>query len=68
MSEENKPEEIIEFPSGLKEYPGGKIPIALKLTYIGFALFGIIYFAMYIAGDGSPLVELLNQATGHAGP
>lgn len=56
---------IEEHPEGIKENPGGKVPIFLKLTYVGFIIFGILYFVLYFAGDGSPLVEILNQATGH---
>ena len=79
MSEEQKPttdnveekavakgdahDEVQEYPHGLKESPGGKVPLFLKLTYTGFIIFAIVYGVLYISGDGSPLVELLNQAT-----
>ncbi len=58
-----------EYPGGLKESPGGKIPLFLKLTYVGFTIFGILYFVLYMAGDGTPLVEQFNQLTsGHGTP
>ncbi len=58
-----------EYPSGLLENPGGPIPLFLKLTYVGFVIFGIVYFVLYVSGDGSPMVELYNQMTsGHAAP
>ncbi len=52
-----------EYPGGLQENPGPKIPLFLWLTYIGFVLFGIIYFISYMSGDGSPLVEQYNAIT-----
>lgn len=54
-----------ELPAGIAENHDRKIPIFLKLTYIGFTTFALIYLFMYWRGDGSPLVQLLNQATGH---
>jgi hypothetical protein len=39
--------------------------VFLKLTYVGFTIFGLAYFFLYYAGDGAPLVKLLNVATGH---
>ena len=53
-----------EYPGGLMENPGPRIPLFLKLTYIGFTLFGILYFILYMAGDGSALVEKFNELTG----
>jgi hypothetical protein len=48
------------------EVQEGTIPGFLKLTYIGFVIFGISYWFLYRAGDaGQPLVALLNAATGH---
>ena len=52
-----------EYPGGLMENPGPGIPLFLKLTYIGFTLFGILYFILYMSGDGSPLVEQYNSVT-----
>lgn len=54
---------IQEYPHGLKESPGGKIPIFLKVTYVGMVAFAILYGILYLGGDGSELVELLNKAT-----
>jgi len=53
------------YPEDLKENPGGKIPLFLKLTYVGFTVFGIAYWFLYRAGDGSLLVQAFNAATGH---
>ncbi len=53
------------YPSGVEEQHGGKIPLFLKLTYVGFTAFGILYWVLYYAGDGKPLVKLMNLATGH---
>ena len=65
--EEHAPEEhvIEEYPEGLLEKPGGPVPLFLKLTYVGFILFGVIYFIRYFSGDGSPLVEMYNELTGN---
>ena len=30
------------YPSGVQENHGGKVPVVLKLTYVGFVLFGIL--------------------------
>jgi hypothetical protein len=57
--------EVHEYPGELKEKHGGPIPLFLKLTYLGFTAYGIIYWFMYSAGDGKPLVKLMNIATGH---
>ena len=56
---------IKEYPGGILENPGGKVPLFLKLTYAGFIIFGIVYFFLYVGGDGSALVEQFNQVTGH---
>jgi len=55
-----------EYPGELKENPGGPLPLFLKLTYVGFTIFGVAYWFLYNAGDGAPLVKLFNAATGHA--
>ncbi len=58
-------DQIEEFPNGI-QVREGRIPGFLKLTYVGFTLFGILYWILYHAGDrGSPLVSALNAATGH---
>ena len=63
MSNSPDAHETHEYPGGLLENPGPRIPLFLKLTYIGFTIFGILYFILYVSGDGSPLVEQLNQFT-----
>ena len=63
MATESPEHELHEYPGDVVESPGGKIPLFLKLTYLGFGLFGILYFILYVNGDGSPLVELYNQLT-----
>ncbi len=57
--------ELDVFPDGV-EVKEGTVPTFLKLTYVGFTIFGISYWFLYKAGDaGQPLVDLLNKATGH---
>lgn len=67
MTAEKTEDALESYPSGVTEQPG-RVPSFLKLTYVGFVTFGILYLYLYFAGDGSPLVELLNQATGHGMP
>ncbi len=52
------------YPSGVQESHGGAIPIVLKLTYVGFVLFGLLYFFFWRHGSGSALVEEYNRLTG----
>lgn len=61
------PEELHEYPGELRER-SGTIPVFLKLTYVGFVAFGILYFLLYSSGDGSELVQQLNQVTSGALP
>ncbi len=63
MADQN---EIHEYPGELQEKHGGPVPLFLKLTYVGFTVFAVAYWALYRAGDGSALVKLFNAATGHA--
>jgi hypothetical protein len=65
MTDRHAPHDLEEFPSEIQVREGGSIPVFLKLTYVGFTLFGLAYFFLYYAGDGAPLVKLLNVATGH---
>ncbi len=51
--------ELDVFPDGL-EVREGSIPLFLKLTYVGFTIFGIAYWVLYRAGDGAPLVQAFN--------
>jgi len=64
VATEHSEHELHEYPGGVIESPGGKIPIFLKLTYVGFTIFAILYFILYFNGNGSPLVELYNEITG----
>lgn len=67
MTEKERSHGVHVYPGDLHENPGGRVPLFLKLTYVGFTAFGILYFVLYHAGDGSALVRLLNAATtGHA--
>jgi len=66
MADANEPQHLHVYPSEIEERPGGPVPLFLKLTYVGFTVFGILYFVLYRAGDGSALVQLLNAATSHA--
>jgi len=60
-------DDLEQYPGGILEKQGS-IPLFLKLTYVGFTIFGILYFLMYLAGDGSSLVEVYNRATGVGTP
>jgi len=51
------------YPSGLDEDPGAPAPLFLKLSWVGFAIFGVAYFFLYFSGNGSELVQLYNQLT-----
>ena len=64
---EGNGDELHEYPGEIQERTG-RVPLFLKLTYVGFVLFGIVYFVLYLSGDGSPLVDELNRATGHGVP
>lgn len=48
------------FPDGVEANHGGPIPLFLKLTYIGFTIFGVSYWFLYKGGDGSALVQAFN--------
>ncbi len=65
MADELEQQDVHVYPSEIEERPGGPVPLFLKLTYVGITAFGILYFVLYRAGDGAPLVRLLNAATGH---
>ena len=57
MSDHN---EVDVFPDGVESNHGASIPLFLKLTYIGFTVFGISYWFLYKSGDGSALVQAFN--------
>ncbi len=53
----------------ITERAGTPIPLFLKLAYVGFCLFGLIYLFKYRLGEvdhatRGPLVQQLNQLTG----
>lgn len=52
--------EVDAFPGGVESNHGGPIPLFLKLTYLGFGIFGVAYWLLYRAGDGSALVQAFN--------
>jgi hypothetical protein len=60
--------EIHELAGGwITERAGTPIPLFLKLSYVGFCLFGLIYLFKYRLGEvdhatRGPLVQQLNQA------
>jgi hypothetical protein len=64
VSDDKQTPELSEYPSGIKEQHGPPVHLFLKLTYIGFTLFAIIYLILYFSGDGSGLVEQYNKLTG----
>jgi hypothetical protein len=56
----------------ISERVGTPIPAFLKLSYIGFCLFGLIYLFKYSLGEvdhatRGPLVQQLNQASDNPG-
>ena len=61
-------EKIHELAGGwITERVGTPIPVFLKISYIGFCLFGLIYLFKYRFGEvdhatRGPLVQQLNQA------
>lgn len=65
MANESHLHDTEAFPSDLQVREGGPIPLFLKLTYLGFSIFAVTYFVLYYAGEDTPLVKLLNAATGH---
>lgn len=67
MTKTEQDTEISEYPSGIQQREGGPVPLPLKLTYVGFVLFGIIYFIRYRFGDGTPLVAEFNGLLKAAG-
>ncbi len=61
------PSEVHEYPGGLKENPGGRVPLPLKLTYVGFVTFGALYWFLFHTGPGTDLVREFNRLTGAGG-
>ena len=66
----DKPETGVKDLAGgwITERTGTKVPVFLKLAYVGFSLFGILYLFLYAAGETKhatrgALVEQLNQVS-----
>ena len=61
--------EIHELAGGwITERKGTPIPLFLKLSYVAFSIFGVVYLFRYVMGEvdhasRGPLVRQLNQAT-----
>ena len=68
MSSEPQDEKIHEVAGGwITERVGTPIPLFLKLSYIGFSLFGLYYLFTYWSGEvghssRGPFVEEFNKA------
>jgi len=62
-------EKLHELAGGwITERVGTPIPLFLKLAYIGFSLFGLLYLFLYRAGETDhasrgPLVQQFNQTS-----
>ena len=74
MSEDQKkPDEVHEMAGGwITERAGTPIPTFLKMAYVCFALFGLVYLRNYWKGEVNnasrgPLVQEFNAATGDPG-
>ncbi len=73
MSSESQDEKVHELAGGwITERVGTPIPFFLKLSYIGFCLFGLYYLFTYWKGEVShstrgPFVEEFNAAAQVAG-
>jgi hypothetical protein len=68
MSAEPREEKVHELAGGwITERVGTKVPIFLKLAYVGFSLFGLYYLFAYWSGEvghssRGPFVEEFNKA------
>jgi hypothetical protein len=68
MSGETPDKGIHELAGGwITERKGTEIPLFLKLSYVGFSIFGIVYLFLYATGEvdhasRGPLVQQINQA------
>jgi H+/Cl- antiporter ClcA len=70
MSEaKNEHGELHELAGGwISERKGTRVPTFLKLAYVGFSIFGLVYLFQYVMGEvdhatRGPLVQQLNAAT-----
>ena len=72
-NEQKGPEEIHELAGGwITERAGTPIPTFLKMAYVGFTLFALVYLRNYWRGDvdnasRGALVQQFNTATGDPG-
>ena len=68
MSDEPLDKGVHDVAGGwIQERKGTPVPAFLKLAYIGFSLFGIVYLLLYASGEldhatRGPLVRQLNSA------
>lgn len=68
MSGETPDKGVHELAGGwISERKGTPIPLFLKLSYVGFSIFGIAYLLLYASGEvdhasRGPLVQQINQA------
>ena len=74
MSEDQKkPDEVHEMAGGwITERAGTPIPTFLKMAYVGFTLFALVYLRNYWRGEVDnasrrPLVQEFNATTGDPG-
>lgn len=73
MSAKQDHGELHELAGGwITERKGTPVPGFLKLTYVGFCAFGLVYLVLYAAGEvghatRGPLVQQLNALTGQPG-
>jgi hypothetical protein len=73
MSAKHDDGELHELAGGwITERKGTPVPAFLKLTYVGFCVFGVVYLLLYGAGEVAhatrgPLVQQLNALTGQPG-
>jgi hypothetical protein len=71
--DQKKPDEIHEMAGGwITERAGTPIPTFLKMAYVGFTLFALVYLRNYWRGEvdnasRGPLVQAFNAATGDPG-
>ncbi len=68
MTEKTSRDDVHEIAGGwITERKGTKVPPVLKLAYIGFSIFGLVYLLMYASGEvghatRGKLVQQLNAA------
>ena len=71
--DDKKPDEVHEMAGGwITERAGTPIPTFLKMAYVGFTLFALVYLRKYWRGEvdnasRGPLVQEFNAVTGDPG-